>query len=294
MDVLVHMRTFVRVVETGSLSAAARSLRVSLPAVSRQLRALEEDLATQLIARSTRRLSVTDAGKRYYAECLRVLRSADNARDAVSAEGAARGTLVVSAPVSLGLRFVVPRMAPLLRAHPDLAIELRLEDRIVDLVGDAVDIAVRGNAPAPDSHAVIAQPLFTFRRHVVGSPAYLKRRGTPKDLDAIADHDCVAQISPLQIATRWELEQTSSGERRSLTIQGVLRSNAPIVLRDLALDGAGLALLPEWLVEDDLARGALRRVLPTWASVPFTVYTVHRAELRGTLRIKAFLDAIRR
>lgn len=287
------MTTFVRVVETGSLSAAARALRVSLPAVSRQLKALEEDLATPLIARSTRKLAVTDAGRRYYAECVRVLRHADNARDAVSAGGAARGSLVVSAPVSLGMRFVVPKMAPLLRSHPDLSIELRLEDRIVDLAGDAVDIAVRGNAPAPDTNAVIASPLFSFRRHLVAAPSYLKKRGTPKDVDALADHDAVAQISPLAITTRWELEHLETAERKTLTIQGVLRSNAPVVLRDLALDAAGIALLPEWLVEDDVARGRLKRLLPAWASVPFHISTVHRAELRGSLRVKAFLDAIR-
>lgn len=293
MDVLAHMTTFVRVVETGSLTAAARALRVSLPAVSRQLKALEDELATPLVARSTRKLAVTDAGRRYYAECVRVLRQADNARDAVSAGGRARGSLVVSAPVSLGMRFVVPKMAPLVRSHPDLSVELRLEDRIVDLAGDAVDIAVRGNAPIPDSNAVIASPLFAFRRHLVAAPAYVKKRGVPKDVDGLATHDVLAQISSLAIASRWELEHLETHERRTLVVQGVLRSNAPVVLRDLALDAGGIALLPEWLVEDDVAGGRLKRLLPAWASVPFSVWTVHRAELRGSLRVKAFLDAIR-
>ncbi len=137
MDLLAQMATFVRVVETGSLSAAARAQKLSLPAVSRQLRTLEEDLGAALITRLTRRLAVTEAGQRWYEHCLRILNELENARGAVG--GSVRGTLVVSAAVTLGMYLLVPRLATLIQRHPGLAIDLCLEDRVIDLVGEAVE-----------------------------------------------------------------------------------------------------------------------------------------------------------
>ena len=262
MDLLAQMVTFVRVVETGSLSAAARAQKLSLPAVSRQLRALEEDLDASLISRSTRRLAVTDAGQRWYEHCVRILNELDNARGAVGES--VRGTLVVSAAVTLGINRVVPRLAALIQRHPGLSIDLRLEDRLIDFAADAVDVAVRGGVPPPDTAAVIARPLMSFRRVVVASNGYLRRRGTPKEPDQLARHDCLIQSRSSGACDTWRLVRGT--DVRSVNVRGALRTNAPLVMRSLACQGAGLAFLPEWLVDKDLADKRLRRVLADWNS----------------------------
>src|SRR6476469_1159041 len=136
MDLLDQMATFVRVVEGKSLSAAARAQRLSLPAVSRQLRALEEELGATLVVRSTRRLHVTDAGRAWYEQSLRVLRQVEEARASVRGTGAVQGTLVVSASLTFGSMIIVPRLAKLAEKHPELTIDLRLEDQLIDLVGE--------------------------------------------------------------------------------------------------------------------------------------------------------------
>ena len=194
MNVLDGMATFVRVVEAGSLSAAAKQLRVSTAAVSRQLSALEDELGTSLVARSTRRMTVTARGLDYYQRCLRILREVDDAQ--ASARGSrTQGRLTISAPVPFGLGCVVPTMRSLLRHQPGLRIDLRLEDRRVDLLQEGVDVAIRVGSASPDSPDIIAHPLLSFRRVPVAAPAYLKRRGEPKAPQDLAKHDALVYAS---------------------------------------------------------------------------------------------------
>jgi DNA-binding transcriptional LysR family regulator len=292
MDLLALMATFVRVVDAGSLSAAARSEKLSLPAVSRQLRALEQHLGTSLIARSTRRIRVTDAGQRWYEHCVRILRDIDDAREAVDDGRVVQGTLVVSAGVTLGSALVVPMLKQLAVEHPKLTIELRLEDRLIDLSGDAVDVAVRGGAAPPDTTRVVAHRLLTFRRVAVASPAYLARRGTPKAPEDLAGHCCLVQLRDGGPMPAWRFLR--DGLERAVTVRGAIRTNAPLAIRDLARDGAGVALLPDWLVEQDLASRRLRRILGEWCSEPVPVQAIYRTELRGSSRVRAFVDALAR
>src|SRR5215470_1968467 len=154
------MATFVRIVEAGSLSAAARSLRLSLPAVSRQLTALEDELGARLLVRSTRRMSLTDAGRRWYEGSSRILREVDETRAQIESPSDVHGHLVISSGISIGLGLVVPSLSRVAERYPRLSIELRLEDRLTDLVGDAVDVAIRGGTAPPDSTAYIAHSLW--------------------------------------------------------------------------------------------------------------------------------------
>ncbi|MFT3771051.1 MAG: LysR substrate-binding domain-containing protein [Minicystis sp.] len=285
------MRTFVRVVEKGSLSAAARAERASLPLVSRRLRALEEELGATLLVRSTRRLRVTDAGRRYYEHCVRILREVDAARDDVAEGDAARGTLVVSASITIGLSLVIPRLAALARSHPGLSVDLRIEDRFVDLVGEGVDVAVRGGTPPPDSTAFVAHQLRRADRIVVGSPAYLRAHGVPRAPEDLARHACLVQLGGAGSVVRWTF--TRDGVERTVDVRGAVRTNAPVALRDLARAGLGLALVTDWTVADDLASGALRRVLAGWAHPPVSIWALYRAEARGSPRVRAFVDAMR-
>jgi DNA-binding transcriptional LysR family regulator len=293
MDLLAQMATFVSVVEGKSLSAAARAQRLSLPAVSRQLQALEADLGTNLIVRSTRRLHVTDAGVQWYEHCRRMLRELESARDAIRGSKAVRGTLVISASLTFGSEVIVPQLRRLAQQHPALSIDLRLEDQIVDLVGEGVDVAVRAGSPPPDSAAVFATPLAQMTRILVAAPRWLRKHGTPSEPAQLARHECLIQVTPAGNVIRWAVVRvTRPDETVSIDVQGRLRTNTPTALRDLAVDGAGVAFLPGWLVAEELAQNRLRHVLPDWSSLPITAWAIYRNELRGSARLKAFLDAM--
>jgi DNA-binding transcriptional LysR family regulator len=290
MDLLAQMATFVRVVDGNSLSAAARAQRLSLPAISRQLSALESDLGATLIVRSTRKLHVTDAGRQWYEHCIRVIREIDEARASVRDTKTVRGTIVVSASLTFGSVLLVPRLRKVVEKHPQLVVDLRLEDQLVDLVGEGVHIAIRAGAPPPDSTSFVAHPLFPMDRILVAAPRWLKKHGMPRQPEHLARHDCLIQITPAGNVIRWTLRREDVV--RTVDVRGRVRTNAPIALRDLAVDGLGVAYLPDWLVTGHLADGRLRRVLPEWASPPITAWAVYRVELRGTPRVRAFLEAI--
>lgn len=298
MDQLAQMATFVRIVDGQSLSAAARSQRLSLPAVSRQLRALEAGLGASLIVRSTRRLHVTDAGRQWYAHCVRILRELEEARATVSGDRSVRGNVLVSASFTFGTTVIVPLLARLADRHPHLTVDLRLEDRLVDLVAEGVDVAVRAGSPPPDSTAFVAHPLFAMHRMLVASPRWLRANGTPREPSQLLRHPCLIQITPAGVQVRWQLrrhrDRDEPADEQTIDVRGPVRSNTPSALRELALDGAGIAFLPDWLVVDDLARGRLRRVLPDWGSAPIMSWAIHRAELRGAPRIRAFIEALPR
>ncbi|HEX6239481.1 MAG TPA: LysR family transcriptional regulator [Polyangiales bacterium] len=294
MDLLEQMRTFVRVVESNKLSAAARAQRMSLSAVSRQLRALERELGVALIVRSTRRLHVTDAGRLWHGHCVRILRELSEAQASVRSPDVVRGKLVVSASLTFGSVLVVPKLPALVRACPELQIDLRLEDHLVDLVSEGVDVALRAGAPAPDSTAYVAHPLVTMARVLVASPAWLKRHGVPRTIEDLARADSLVQVTPKGSTIRWLLRsRTRPAERHNLEPRGLLRSNAPLALRDWAQAGAGIAYVPDWLVREQLHDGTLKQVLPDWTSPPITAWAVHRAELRGTANLKALLTTLR-
>jgi DNA-binding transcriptional LysR family regulator len=291
MDLLAQMATFVRVVDGKSLSAAARAQRLSLPAVSRQLRALEGDLGASLVVRSTRRLHITDAGREWYAHCVRILRDVEEAKVSVGSTTLARGTLVVSTSLTFGSMVILPRMAKLTERHPHLIIDLRLEDRLVDLVGEGIDVAVRAGSPPPDSTAFVAQGLWDMKRGLVASPRWLRKHGAPREPAQLAAHSCLVQVTPAGAVIPWKL--CRGDDERTIDVRGPLRSNAPMALRDLAVDGAGIAYLPDFVVREDVEKGRLRRVLPEWSSPPIMAWAVYRAELRGAPRLRAFLDAIK-
>jgi len=291
MDLLAQMRTFVRIAETGSLSRAARSLRLSLAAVSRQLSALERELGVPLVLRTTRRLALTEAGRAYHTEAARVLGAVDRARETVRGSRRVEGRVVVSAGVTVGLTMVVPILPRLAQRHPGLVVDLRLEDRNQDLVRDAVDLAIRVGEGLVDSTSIVAHRIGTFRRILLASPGYLHERGTPRSADELTRHAALIQPQLEPTSGIWRLvrgsrlEEVRVGER--------FACNAPLVLRELCLAGLGVALLPLWLVQTDLAEGRLRHVLPDLASPEVPVSALYRVEQRGWPRLRPVLDALR-
>ncbi len=292
MDLLEQMTTFVRIVEAGSLAAAARQQRMSPAAVSRQLSALETQLGAPLVLRSTRSFSVTDVGREYYERCLRILREVDDAQTVARTGEGARGLLSVSAPVTFGLARIAPLLPGLLAAHPALRMDLRLEDRVIDLVGDGVDVAIRAGIAPPDSDALVAHVLQTYGRVVVGAPAYLRRAGEPKEPEALSKHQLLQHLPGGGALGRWSFER--DGRHVDVAADATMRTNALAALDGAAIAGAGLALLPDWLVDDAVRAGRLRVILRGWRAAPVTVSALHRAELRGAARVRTFVEWIRR
>ncbi len=289
MDLLSHMDVFVRIVDAGSLSQAARSARLSLPAVSRQLSALEKQLGTSLIVRSTRRLSVTDAGRTFYEHAKVALREAEQAMTAARSARSVAGHLSVSVPFAFGMYHVVPRLERLLKRHPALHIDLHMEDDVVDLVAQGIDVAVRAAHAPPNSTAYVAHPVLAIRRVVVGTPSYLRQHGTPKEPADLVQHVCLTSLAR-QSGSPWRFLR--EGEETAVDVRGPVRASTPAALVDLVRAGVGLAQLPDWLVSDDLAQGRLRQVLAGWNTPGIATWLIHRVEHRQAARVRAFVEAM--
>jgi DNA-binding transcriptional LysR family regulator len=288
VDLLTQMATFVRVVETGGLSPASRVLGLSVAAVSRQISALETALGGALLLRTTRRLQVTEAGRTYYDHCLRVLREVEAAQTSVKRGKVVDGLLVVTAPVTYGLARVSPHIASLLGKNSGLRIDLRVEDRVIDLVKEGVDVAIRTGTTVAESGSLVARRLTQYRRVVVASPGYLKRRGEPRTPDALSRHDAILHFATAGRVTSWRF--TGGGKELEVPVSGPVASNAPYAMRDAAVGGLGIAILPEWLVADQLAAAQLRVLLRDWEMAPVIVSGVFRTEMRGSPRVRALLD----
>jgi len=284
------MVTFVRIVETGSLSAAARALRLSVPGVSRQLSTLEHELGATLVKRSTRRLHITEAGQSWYTQSVRILTDVEAARLAINGGSAVRGLLTISAPISLGMAHVVPRIPAILSRHHGLHIDLRLEDHFVDPITAGVDVVIRAGVAPPESAALVAQPLLNFYRVVVASPSYLRMRGEPHNAAALTQHECLVQLGGTGPLSSWHL--VCRGKEEIIQVRGALRISAPLAIREAAIAGLGIAFLPEWLVATDLTDKRLRRLLPSHISPQIAAWALYRTELRRSARVGAFVDEV--
>lgn len=291
VDLLRKLTIFSRIVEAGSISAAARSLRLSAPIVSRALAALEEELETSLLLRTTRSALLTEAGRELYERSLRILREVEDARAAVRGVRTARGRLTVSTPVTLGLSRISPIVPALLAQHPELRIDLRLEEDAIDLVGEGVDVAIRVGLVPPDSAALIATPLYVTPRLLVAAPSYLQQHGEPRTPDELRAHAALV-VLPLQGAPRpWVF--LDGGREVHVAVDGPFRSTTPLALRDAAVQGLGITLLPLWLVQEPLARGDLCPVMSDYPARGLEVYALYRTELRSDPRVQAFMTHLR-
>ena len=288
MDLLEKMATYVRVIEVGSFAAAAKQLRLTSGAVSRQIAALEAELGVTLLARSTRSMAATAEGHRYYELCLRVLREVAEAQSIGKPRGV-EGMVRLSAPVSFGLAALMPHIATLRTKHPALRVELHLEDRLLDTALDGLDVLVRAGSTVPVSSDLVARKLTAFPFVVVAGPSYLARRDEPKTPEALVGHDALTcHIAPGPDV--WELSDGRRETRVPMSETIVFRCSALQGVRELALAGHGLALLPDWFVADDVSRGTLRAVLPEWSSAIIPVSAIYRTTQRDTPRIRALVE----
>ncbi|WHQ73136.1 LysR family transcriptional regulator [Pantoea sp. Lij88] len=283
------LRIYVAVMHAGNFTAAAEQLMLSKQYVSRRMAALEASLGVRLLIRNTRKLSVTDAGLLFAQHAQRILDEIQEAELAVSEQQQAlRGTFRINMPMSFGMSHLSPLIAEFLRHHPALQFQIELADRYVDVIGECVDMAIRIGTLADST--LIARPLGELKRVICCSPDYLKRAGTPQQPEALLQHACLRYGREGQ--NGWELQV--NGKAKWLAVQGPMVSNNGEVLRDAALAGLGLVLLPAFIVENALQRGELVTVLDDCQPPPLSlnaVYPQHRQRSEVNRQLLAFLQA---
>ncbi|SDR56994.1 transcriptional regulator, LysR family [Rhizobiales bacterium GAS113] len=287
LDDITELRTFVRIVGAGSLSAAGREMGLALSVVSKRLATLERRTEVRLIARSTRRLALTEEGQNLYDRAQRILAEVDEAEAALThGRVEPQGVLRVSAPAALGRTHVSPVCRDLVRAHPKVSVDLTLTDRLVGLIDEGMDVVVR--IGAPKDSGLVMRKLVDNHRIVVGAPEYLELRGTPTAPAELEDHECLQYRG---VGTHWRLVGPG-GAALELRIASRLRTDSGEVAHDWALAGCGL-ILKSWVdVEPDLRANRLVRVLPNWRSDPAPVCAFFPASRQVPTRVRLFLDAM--
>lgn len=287
MALLENIKVFVRVVELDSMSAAGRQLRLSPAVVSHRIQALESHLGVRLLNRTTRRVQPTEQGQAFYDACLEVLSAVERAENVVaSGGGAPQGTLRVTAPLGLARRVLAPLIPSFREAHPQVTVQLRLSEHIIDLLSESVDVAIRMAGLADSS--LIHRKIMDCERVLCAAPRYLEDHGRPDNPDDLLSHNCLLLRFPGSQQFRWTL-QSASGPQ-TLAIQGRYDADDGDVLLQWALEGQGIVMKPIWEVAGDLRAGRLQALLldnPP-ESAQLSVLYPHRRLLPA--RVKAFAD----
>ena len=286
MDKFQEMLAFTSVVEAGSFVRASDSLAMSKAAVSRQIADLETRLGVRLLHRTTRKLSLTQEGEVFYARCRELLGGLEEAEAEVTARsGQAVGTLKVSAPVSFGLLHLASLWAGFMAAHPDVSLDVTLSDRIVDLVEEGFDVAVR-IARLPSS-SLVSRQLSSTRMVLCATPRYLKEHGTPGDVSELAQHQVLA-YTLLSMGESWEFDGPHGPV--SVKVKPRMRSNSGDTCRAAALGHQGLILQPAFLIAEDLRSGRLVEVLPEYRSLELGIYALYPTRKHVLPKVRLLID----
>lgn len=284
MDKLRAMETFVRIVEAGSLTGAADALQVSAPSVVRALAALERDLGVRLLQRTTRRSSLTDEGREYYERCRRVLAEVEAADAALTARRAEpRGRLRITAPLAFGRLRVAPLVREFMARYPAVEVDLLLLDRVVDLVDEGIDAAVR-IAQLPAS-SLVAVRVGQTRRVTCASPDYLRRAGRPRRPADLADHRCVV-FTGLSPDGTWQF----AGKPSRVPVRATLRANQVDVALEACLDGVGCGQFLCYQADAAVRAGKLRTILDEFAPAPLPIQVVYPQTRLLSPNVRAFVD----
>ncbi len=281
MDRLLWMHCYARAVETGSFSAVARELSIGQPNVSRHIASLESHLGTRLLHRSTRKLTVTPEGERYYAEVRRALDAIADAESNARGEDRPQGQLRVACPVALARLKLLPLVKPFLARYPDIELDLQISDRKIDLVEEGVDVAIRVGELRDST--LKARRLGTARRICVASPDYLAARGVPQSPHDLQGHNCI-QYSLLATGNVWPFVH------QPVEVRGNFKVDSPEGVRSAVLDGIGIGLMPSWLFADALANGQVRELLGDWKIPPLPISALYPAKRLLPRRAVVFMD----
>lgn len=283
MDKLRAMQVFVHIVEAGSLTGAAAVLGMSGPAVVRSLAALESAIGVRLLQRTTRRSSLSDEGREYYERCKRVLAAVDEADTSMSARRSEpHGRLRITAPATYGRMHVAPIVNAFIAKYPAVEVDLLLLDRVVDLIEEGLDAAVR-IGELPDS-TLVARALGETRRVVCAAPAYLRRAGIPKTPAELQAHRCIV-FSGLAAANEWAF----GAKRQRVAVRPVLRTNQVDAALDACIRGLGCGQFLSYQVEAALREGRLKRLLKEYEPPPLPIHIVY-PHARPSSNVRAFID----
>jgi DNA-binding transcriptional LysR family regulator len=282
------MQIFVRVVEKGGFSAAAEEAGLSPTMVGKHVRQLEEQLGVRLLNRTTRRQSLTEIGQLYFERCKQALLEIEAADASVKQmQLLPRGVLRVTAPATFGGQMLAAVVRGYLERYPDVELDLSLNDRIVDLVEEGFEVAIRIGA-LPDS-SLIARPLQPYRAMVCAAPEYLARCGTPRTPQQLAAHNCLSFAH----GNRYNLWQFSQGGvRQEIEVHGNFRANNGLALRTAALNGIGIIMQPEALLRDEVAAGRLQRLLADYELEHRPMHVVIASNRKMTPKLKSFVEFI--
>ncbi|TBU89704.1 LysR family transcriptional regulator [Phytopseudomonas dryadis] len=286
---LQEIETYLRVVELGGVSRAAEDLGLSKSVVSKRLSDLEQRLGAKLLHRSTRKVAATDNGMLFYRQAKEALLDLNEAAEAAAFnDSGLRGRLHMLAPMSFGTLWLAPLIADFMGQHPQLEVNLRLDDRISDFEREGYDLCVRVSRIG-DS-ALIARKLASSARMLCGSPDYLERHGIPEHIEELHEHDCIG-YSNVSSRKFWSFENADEqGELASVAPRGRFSSNNGEAMRELVLAGQGLALLPSFLVHHHLEAGSLIEVLPRARPKPYSIYAMYPRSSRASRKVLALCD----
>jgi len=286
MQNLNDMVTFARVVEAGGFSEAARQMGVSKSGVSKSIAKLELSLGVRLLNRSTRGLSLTEIGAAFHEHCIRITEEAAQAAEVVGRlQSEPRGVLRVTAPVAFGRLHVAPAVAEYLSRYTRLKLDMTITDRMVDLVSEGYDVAIRIRRE-PSLH-VVARELAPVRRVVCATPDYFERRGIPTVPHDLTEHNCLHYT---HFGTQGEWRFQSAGGEIVVPVKGSLRIDDDDTLAQAVLSGLGIAMLPTFIIGRELQAGRLRSVLSDYVPLERRIYAVHLPNVRLPVKIRAFID----
>lgn len=286
MDHLTALKVFRTTAAAGSFAGAARQLGLSAAAVSKNIAELEAHLKVRLINRTTRSMSLTEAGAAYVERLARILDDLDEADAALAPVGASPGgVLRVSAPLTFALTCISPHIPAFLARHPNLRLELNLQDTRIDLIGEGYDLAIRGSDRLEDS-SLVARELMTMTHVLCGAPGYFAAHGRPAAPEDLKAHECV-QFTLSGHANKWTFRR--AGRSVAVPIDGRYKVSSSIAVRDALLAGFGLSLVPRIYVEQELAAGRLEAVLADWEADRTPVYAVYPSRHLAA-KTRAFVD----
>ncbi|HLN08921.1 MAG TPA: LysR family transcriptional regulator [Xanthobacteraceae bacterium] len=289
MDRLTSMTTFVKVVEHGGFSAAARALDMSPSMVTTHVQALEERLGVRLLNRSTRRVGLTEVGQAYFERCVQILAELDDADQVAQAlHSTPRGTLRLNTSIVMP-PFIGPVIAEYVKRHPDVGVELVISDRMVDLVEEGYDLSIRVT-PIPDS-SLIVRRLASYHLVVCAAPEYLAARGAPRQPSDLSHHNCLV-FSQSPWDSEWRF--AGPGGEQRIQVSGNMRSNSAVALRLAALHGQGLLATMSFQVADDIKSGRLIPVLTEFLATELSILAVYPHRHRLSAKVRSFIDMLAR
>lgn len=284
-DRLQELAVFVRAAESGNFSRAARELGLSQPSVSRIVSDLETRLGAKLLLRTTRRITVTDAGAVFLERARGLLHELEEAEDAARGLDSLRGVIRVVMPVLYGIREIVPRLPKFMETHPLLRFELLVADELQNLIAEGADVAIRLGKLTDSSFG--ARKLATMQRHVVATPVYLKARGTPKTPADLSAHDCIFGPGP---TARQSWSFTRGGTVVSVDVHSRLQTNSGPTLFASLMAGLGIAIASDAMCQEQLGTGELVEVLRGYKLEPVDVHALFPAGPRPSVKVRAFVD----